>query len=331
MIRANFKNAEQTATVLSHFEAYDLLKLRNKAPSESNTATFVHGEFSVDVGYSKRDFVRVLHNGINIPTADEKTEEAMKNSNTDVDWPVTVTWDELKNMCKKKRAGAFEVFLDGKRAAQRITALSDETGRTASLIPVAPLSPPTLILGGFTMHRVAGTDPAADTASKLACIPSHRLHGQVLDVCTGLGYSALAAADSPNVESVVTIELDPTTHEMVRRNPWSRRIVTHEKVDMVLGEAQRVILSLKDNSFDVIFHDPPVIALAGDLYGLDFYRQLFRVCSANAALFHYIGDPNSKHSGKLFRGVKSRLAEAGFENIVTRSEAFGVSASRGPL
>lgn len=322
-------NDEHTAIVLSHFEARGLLNLRNEAAPERNVATIVHGDFSVDVGYNNRRFVRVLHDGINIPMAGEAAEEATEESHTEANWPVMVTWGELEHMCKKKRAGAFEVFTDGKRAAQRITALSDETGRMASLLPVAPLTPPTLVLGGFTMHRVAGTNPAADTASKLACIPPHRLRGRVLDICTGLGYSALAAADSPDVQHVTTIELDPTAHEMIRRNPWSRRLIIHEKVDMLLGEAQRVIETMEDGSFNAVFHDPPVIALAGDLYGLDFYRQLYRVCSAGAALFHYIGNPSSKHSGKLFRGVKSRLTDAGFENIVTQAEAFGVSACKG--
>lgn len=321
-------NDAQASIVLSHFEAKELLKLRDNSPSKGTAMTLVHGEFSVDIGYNKRNLVRVLHDGINIPHFDETNEQDTGSSKPGEDWPVMVTWDELARMCKKNRAGAFEVFTDGERAPERITSLSDKTDRSASLLPVAPLLPPTLVLGGFTMHRMVGTNPAADTASKLACIPRHNLHGRVLDICTGLGYSALAAADSPNVDHVVTIELDPTVHDMIRRNPWSRRLASHEKVRMVLGEAQRVVENLQDDSFNVVLHDPPVIALAGHLYSLDFYQQLYRVCTINAALFHYIGDPSSKQSGKLFRGVKERLADAGFENIVVRPEAFGVAAVR---
>lgn len=44
-------------------------------------------------------------------------------------------------------------------------------------------------------------------------------------------------------------------------------------------------------------------------------------------LFHYIGDPGSAESGRLFRGVKDRLVEAGFQDVKVAKEAFGVAAT----
>ena len=45
----------------------------------------------------------------------------------------------------------------------------------------------------------------------------------------------------------------------------------------------------------------------------------------NGVLFHYIGDPDSSASGRLFRGVGTRLREAGFAPSVAR-EAYGIRA-----
>ena len=46
-------------------------------------------------------------------------------------------------------------------------------------------------------------------------------------------------------------------------------------------------------------------------------------------LFHYIGSPDSKESGRLYKGIMNRLQEAGFVNIKKASKAYGLVASRG--
>ena len=47
-----------------------------------------------------------------------------------------------------------------------------------------------------------------DTEAKLRAL-GPALRGDMLDVCTGLGYTAIAAAREARVTSVTTIELDP--------------------------------------------------------------------------------------------------------------------------
>jgi len=59
------------------------------------------------------------------------------------------------------------------------------------------------------------------------------------------------------------------------------------------------------------------------------YQELHRVLRPGGALYHYIGDPASTASGRLFAGVKSRLAAAGFDAVRTAPAAFGVTASAG--
>lgn len=315
------------AYVLSHFEAADLLSLRLRAPLEEGEATLVRGEFSVDVGLRTKHVMMVLRDGIG-PVSEEGA--AVEKGGRAQFRPV-VTWDELGRMTKKRRAGAFEVFRDGQTAPRRIAGLSEATGMAASLMPVVRRAPPTLVLSGFTMHRVVRTDPGADTRAKLDAIRSARggqLGGKVLDVCTGLAYTALSAAAEDTVESVITIERDPIVRMMHARNPWSQSVLQHPKITRVSGDASIVTAQLEPHSFDVVLHDPPAKPLAGDLYGRAFYRTLFRTCKKGATLFHYIGDPASKDSGRLYRGVVDRMRDVGFRDIKTTAEAFGITATR---
>ena len=66
-----------------------------------------------------------------------------------------------------------------------------------------------------------------------------------------------------------------------------------------------------------------------DVYGLQFYSELRRVLTKDGMLFHYIGSPDSKESGRLYKGIMNRLQEAGFVNIKKASQAYGLVASRG--
>ena len=50
--------------------------------------------------------------------------------------------------------------------------------------------------------------PDQDTEAKLRAL-GPALRGDMLDVCTGLGYTSIAAARDARVTSVTTIELDP--------------------------------------------------------------------------------------------------------------------------
>ena len=44
----------------------------------------------------------------------------------------------------------------------------------------------------------------------------------------------------------------------------------------------------------------------------------------SATTDHYIGDPSSKASGKLFKGIHERLREAGFASSSTDKQAYGI-------
>jgi uncharacterized protein len=127
---------------------------------------------------------------------------------------------------------------------------------------------------------------------------------------------------------VVTVELDPVMAEdLCRRNPWSEELFTSGKIERRMGDACEVVALLEDGSFDVAVHDPPAQAMGGELYSGEFYAQLARVLRPGGGVFHYIGDPTSVESGRLFRGVKDRMVAAGFENVQIAEETYGLTAT----
>ncbi len=225
-------------------------------------------------------------------------------------------WQQIRKI-EQARTNCF-VLEDGR--LRTIALFSELTQRVCSLLPT--LSAPSMLIAGFSMHRIVATDPLQDTLKKVATIAP--IGGRVLDTATGLGYTAIVAAKS--AQQVVTIELDPGAQAIARLNPWSRDLFANPKIQQVMGDASEVVPTFEAESFACILHDPPVFSLAGELYGGAFYRQLLRVLKRGGRLFHYIGNLNSKSGGTVARGVIHRLHEAGFRRVVRRPEAFGVVA-----
>ena len=204
--------------------------------------------------------------------------------------------------------------------ADKIQRFSEPFNRFYSLM--LTFRPPTIQDSGIAMHRIKGIDPHRDTLKKIRTIAP--ITGRVLDICTGLGYTAIEAAKT--AEQVVTIELDPTVLEVARLNPWSHQLFGHPRIRQVIGDAYEEIVAFEAESFSRIIHDPPMFSLAGDLYAGEFYRHLFRVLNRRGRLFHYIGDLDSRFGRNVAKGVVRRLQDAGFSRIVRRPGAFGLVA-----
>jgi predicted methyltransferase len=219
-------------------------------------------------------------------------------------------------------AACYAIRAPGK--AERIECFSEALSRHYSLYPTA--GAPTILIAGFSMHRIKGTDPWRDTLAKVhAAAP---LRGRVLDTSTGLGYTAIETARAPGVPEVVTIELDPTTLAIARDNPWSRPLFADPKITQLIGDSYEIVAGFPDDAFSRIIHDPPIFSLAGELYSGAFYRELFRILRRGGRLFHYIGSLESKGGAGVARGVIRRLGESGFVRIERRQEAFGVVARK---
>jgi predicted methyltransferase len=259
-------------------------------------------ETSLDLGLS-RAVARVTPAGVTLPAGE------------------TVGWEALERI-----AAATTGTLGGRCFAVRadeiaeIQVFSPETQRRYSLL--ATDSAPTMLVSGVQMHRTKGLDPWGDTREKVSSIAP--LVGRVLDTCTGLGYTAIAAAGTAT--EVVTVELDPAALDVARQNPWSAGLFDSPRIAQRLGDSFDVVPTLPDGAFARIVHDPPAFSLAGQLYGGEFYRQLYRVLARGGRLFHYLGNAGSGSGQRVTRGAVRRLQEAGFGRIVPRPQAFGVVA-----
>ena len=221
--------------------------------------------------------------------------------------------DEIANneqVCYVVKEGAIE----------KIQRFSKHFNRFYSLMPT--YSAPTMLVAGFPMHRIKGTDPYQDTLSKIKAIAP--IKGTVLDTTMGLGYTAVQAAKT--AVHVTTIELDPTVVDICRYNPWSQGLFNLTNLTRLIGSAYDHVATFATDQFTIIIHDPPTFRLAGDLYSADFYRQLHRILKPKGRLFHYIGDPQSKLGSRVTKGVVQRLKEAGFRRVVPRPRAYGVTA-----
>jgi predicted methyltransferase len=199
-----------------------------------------------------------------------------------------------------------------------------KTNKFYKLIPTSTW--PTLEISGIHMHRIKDVDPKTDTELKIKSL--RRIYGKVLDVCTGLGYTAILAARKKSVEKVVTIEKDDNVIKIAKQSEFSRELFENPKIELIIGDALEIVKNFENESFNFIIHDPPRFSLAPQLYSQEFYNQLFRVLKKGGKMFHYTGEPG-KLSGKNFiKGITRRLLLAGFKRIVKVKEAKGLVARK---
>lgn len=207
---------------------------------------------------------------------------------------------------------------------EKVTWFSEETGKVYTLR--ATRGWPALEISGILMQRIKEVDPREDAAAKAAAVSPVR--GRVLETCFGLGYSALHTAR--DAESVLVFEIDPNVIDMARLNPYSAPVFeAGSRIEVRQGDVAEEIRALPDAAFDVVVHDPPTLAIAGDLYATAFYEQLHRVLRPRGRLFHYTGDPGSRNRKQDLPGrVAQRLGEVGFASVRREPAALGVSARK---
>lgn len=231
---------------------------------------------------------------------------------------VHLAWADAEKIVKNENA-CYVIQSD---TMVKIQTFSELTQRAYSLYPTT--SAPTMLIAGFPMHRIQGTDPHRAALAMVKTLAP--ITGNVLDTTTGLGYTAIAMAKT--AYHITAIELDPAAQYIARQNPWSQALFDNPKIEQRIGDSFELVSAFDANTFDRILHDPPTLSLAGELYSQDFYRELYRVLKRGGRLFHYIGDPDSKFGASVTKGVMERLKYAGFGRITKRPEAFGVVANK---
>lgn len=229
-----------------------------------------------------------------------------------------LAWEQLQAIADSENR-CFRVQNGG---CEEIRGYSESTRRTFSLYSTAEA--PALLISGFTMHRFKDILPRRAALEMIKTAAP--ILGRVLDTATGLGYTAIAAAQS--AAAVITIEFDPCSLEIARANPWSQELFHHPVISRIAGDSSEEIIKFPDEYFSIVIHDPPSMSLAGDLYAEAFYRQAWRVLASNGRMFHYLGDPNSALGGRVTKGVVKRLQSAGFRRIIPKPFAYGVLACK---
>jgi predicted methyltransferase len=275
--------------VLSHYQTSPLLAARKQGLTSFTT--------SIDLGITS-------------------IEVALTSDNIIFPDSSVLTWLSIEKINSNKNA----CFFIRDNTASPIRGFSEILGRAYSLMPTSEA--PILVAAGFPMHRFKNITPLKAALAMVE--PVMPIHGRVLDTATGLGYTAIIASKTASI--VTTIELCPVVQEMARMNPWSQSLFSNPNISRIIGDSLREIGKFADNTFAAVIHDPPTMALAGDLYSGDFYKQAFRVLHQRGRMFHYIGDPMSAAGSRVTRGVVKRLHDAGFKKVISVAKAFGVVA-----
>ncbi len=178
------------------------------------------------------------------------------------------------------------------------------------LKPIGKDVAPTLEINGIHMHRIVGITPWLDSLNKVKRARIRR-NSRVLDTCMGLGYTAIHSL-LRGASQVITVEIDPNVIEITRHNPWSKYLESN-RIDIIYGDITKVINYFGENYFDRIIHDPPrITSRYGELYSLEFYKQLYRVLRPGGILYHYTGEPGIHSGMSIVKGIGDRLRKAGF-------------------
>jgi len=266
--------------LISVYQAEELIKAHNRKST--------YTDISLDLGLTKSK-VTIENNFFIFPDQQK------------------ITLEDIKKIVKKDTI----CFSIENNSIMPTSIFSEETNNYYKLVPTGKDKWPTIEISGIRMHVTKTMSPKEDTEKKISfilpCI------GNVLDTCTGLGYTAIMAAKI--AELVFTIEKDANVIELEKINPYSRELFDNSKIKRVHGDSFEEVKKFKACYFDRIIHDPPRQALSTLLYSDEFYKELYRILRSKGKIFHYTGDPGSKRGLDIRQGIAKKMAKAGFSNI----------------
>jgi predicted methyltransferase len=196
-------------------------------------------------------------------------------------------------------------------------------GRLYKLRSVGEEDAPTLEVNGVALHRIQDTKPWVEASMKVEAA-GIKQGAKVLDICTGLGYTAIQSL-MRGASEVWTVEEDVNVLRMAEMNPWSKGLES-PRVKKVLSDAAEALAEFKDEEFEVIIHDPPSMSQASKLYSMEFYQELYRLLKKGGVLSHFVGPTVSRSRGMdSVLAVSRRLKNVGFTTKINR-EVVGVTA-----
>lgn len=210
--------------------------------------------------------------------------------------------EEVEKIAKDKTNSVY--FVDGEKIRKIL--FFDKNVYKLRLVKAD--TAPTLEINGIHMHRIKEITPLEDTKRKLFYL--NVKNKKVLDICTGLGYTAILSKRL-GCKEVITIEKDENVLKIAEYNPWSKDL---ENIEIINEDAFSIIDEIEDR-FDIIIHDPPRFSVSPELYSMDFYNKIKKRLNKGGVLFHYVGDVWIKKGKFFWKEIRKRLRKAGFVNI----------------
>lgn len=196
-------------------------------------------------------------------------------------------------------------------------------GNYYKLVPTAHA--PTIEIDGVRMHRTKDWDPFEDAKAKAEAVVTHGAN--VLDTCGGLGYTAIWSKRL-GASAVTTIERNANVQKIRQENPWSKELFQKD-ITLLSGDSFEIVPTFKVGEFDVVIHDPPRFSMAGELYSVEFYRQIHRILKNRGVCFHYTGNPHQmRHGNQFMKNAMKRLKDAGFKTVELREDILGMTAKK---
>jgi release factor glutamine methyltransferase len=101
---------------------------------------------------------------------------------------------------------------------------------------------------------MAGIYTPAEDSILLLRRAEARVHGSVLDMGTGSGFLAMAAAQKPEVERVVAVDIDPDTIGLARKRAEGSGV--SDRIEFRIGD---LFEGMDGESFDCILFNPPYL------------------------------------------------------------------------
>lgn len=188
---------------------------------------------------------------------------------------------------------------------EKVQWFSNETKQMYKLVPTS--NRPILQISGTSMHKFPFVER----------IKADKLTGKILDAGTGLGYTAIVAAET--AEQIITVEFDQNVIEMQKLNPYSQELFKRKNIKRLKGDIVRIIKKFSDQEFDFIIFDAGTPRSSGEFFSQNNYQEAYRVLKSGGKMYHYLPKHLITH-GRDFAGeVILRLRKLGFE-LVERNE-----------
>ncbi|WP_018153665.1 MnmC family methyltransferase [Methanothermococcus thermolithotrophicus] len=151
-------------------------------------------------------------------------------------------------------------------------------------------------------------------------------HPKILDLCSGMGYNAVAALHFNKDCEIDMVEISEETlflslcldipykeHELVKEcinNYFLNKNENEKKINLHVGDARKIIKNM-DKKYNIVFHDAFSPQRDAVLYTVDFLKEIYKRMDDNGVLISY-------SSSIPFR---SALVECGF--VISEGPSVG--------